>query len=142
MERDLLYLALLAETCARAGHVDEAFELLGAALAAVEETGEQWFAAELHRMRGEWLAKGGQGDEAEASFQRALAIARRQHGRLWELQAAGSLARLLGDRGRPDEARDLLAPVLATFSEGFDLPALVDAKSLLDRFHPCGMKIA
>ena len=139
---ETFYLALLAETCARAGHVDEAFELLGAALAAVDETGEQWFAAELHRMRGEWLAKGGQGDEAEASFQRALAIARRQHGRLWELQAAGSLARLLGDRGRPDEARDLLAPVLATFSEGFDLPALVDAKSLLDRFHPCGMKIA
>lgn len=139
---ETFYLALLADTCARAGHVDEALELLGAALAAADETGEQWFAAELHRMRGEWLAKGGQGDEAEASFQRALAIARRQHGRMWELQAAASLARLLDDRGRPNEARDLLAPVLATFGEGFDLPALVDAKSLLDRFHPCGLRTA
>jgi predicted ATPase len=61
---------------------------------------------------------------------------------MWELQAAASLARLLADRGQLDEARDVLAPVFATFSEGFDLPALVDAKSLLDRFHPCGMKIA
>jgi class 3 adenylate cyclase/predicted ATPase len=139
---ETFYLALLAETCRRAGHVDEAFELMGAALTAADETGEQWFAAELHRARGEWLAQREQSDEAEADFQRALAIARQQGARLWELQAAASLARLLHDRGQPDEARDLLAPVLATFSEGFDLPAFADAKALLDGFQPCGLRIA
>jgi predicted ATPase len=65
---ETFYLALLAETCARAGHVDEAFELSGAALAAADETGEQWFAAELHRMRGEWLAKGGTGGRSGSQF--------------------------------------------------------------------------
>jgi predicted ATPase len=61
----------------------------------------------------------------------ALAIAREQGTRGFELRAAASLARLLGKQGRRDEARDLLAPVYRSFSEGFDMPDLKEAKALL-----------
>jgi predicted ATPase len=57
--------------------------------------------------------------------------ARRREAKSWELRAAVSLARLLRDQGRRAEARDLLAPVYGWFSEGFDTPDLIDAKSLL-----------
>jgi predicted ATPase len=136
------YLTLLAAACERAGQAGEAFELLGAALDAVEQTGERWFEAELHRHRGEWLARHGKLEEAEACFERALAVARRQHARIWELQAANSLARLLHDRGQSFEADDLLGPVLASFNEGFDLPAWRDAKTLLDKVPQHGLGIA
>ena len=136
------YLALLAATCERAGQTDEAFELLGAGLEAVEETGERWFEAELQRHRGEWLVKHGEDSEAEACFRCALAVARRQHARLWELQAASSLARFLYDGGRGDEAGDLLTPVLANFAEGVQIPALHEARALLGRVRPRKSAIA
>jgi predicted ATPase len=69
---------------------------------------------------------------AEASFERALSIARRQSAKLWELRAAVSLARLWRDQGRYDKATDLLAPVYAWFTEGFATPDLQAAKELLD----------
>ena len=70
--------------------------------------------------------------KAEESFRTALAIAREQGTRGYELRAATSLARLWGKQGRRGEARELLAPVYDSFTEGFDTPDLKDAKALFD----------
>ena len=69
---------------------------------------------------------------AESHFQRSLAIARRQDAKSFELRAATSLARLWRDQGRRDEARELLAPIFGWFTEGFDMPDLIEAKALLE----------
>ena len=69
---------------------------------------------------------------AEDSYRRALAVARRQSAKFWELRAAISLARLWRDQGKRAEARDLLAPIYEWFTEGFDTPVLQEAKALLD----------
>ena len=104
----------------------KSLDLLDDGLACVERTGERWFEAELHRHRGEALLAPPtpRTAEAEACFCRALAVARKQGARLWELHAATSLARLWRDQGRRAEARDLLAPVYGWFTEGFDTPDL------------------
>ena len=73
--------------------------------------------------------------KAEESFRTALAIAREQGTRGYELRAVTSLARLWGEQGRRDEARELLAPVYDWFTEGFDTADLKDAKALLDQLH-------
>jgi predicted ATPase len=69
---------------------------------------------------------------AEQSYHQALAIAKRQSAKLFELRSATSLARLWCDRGKRAEARDLLAPIYDWFTDGFDTPVLQDAKALLD----------
>ncbi|HEX6143280.1 MAG TPA: AAA family ATPase [Geminicoccaceae bacterium] len=129
------FLAQLAEGCGGAGRVEEGLALLGEALAIVDGTGERFWEAELHRLRGELLARlPASGPAAvEVCLQQALGIARRQGARVWELRAATSLARLRRDQGRPAEAHDLLAPVYGWFSEGLDTADLQDAKALLDR---------
>jgi predicted ATPase len=71
-------------------------------------------------------------DEAAARYHRALAIAREQGGRAFELRAATSLARLWRDQGKRTEAHALLAPIYAWFTEGFDTGDLQEAKALLD----------
>jgi predicted ATPase len=128
------YLGLLARSCERAGQVDEAHELLGQALQAVEETGERWFEAELHRQKGEWLIahRGGEIAEAEQSLRRAVAVAEAQKARFWHLRAATSLARLWRNHGEPGRARDLLDPLLGGPSAPPGLPDLHDAKALLE----------
>ena len=70
--------------------------------------------------------------KAEAYFERALAVARRQQAKSWELRAATSMARLWRDQGRVREARELLAPVYGWFTEGFDTRDLKEAKVLLE----------
>ena len=70
---------------------------------------------------------------AERNYHHALAVARRQSAKFWELRTATSLARLWRDQGKRTEARDLLAPVYGWFAEGFDTPMLQDAKTLLDQ---------
>jgi predicted ATPase len=70
--------------------------------------------------------------KAEGYFARALAVARQQQAKSWELRAALSMARLWRDQGKRDEARDLLAPVYGWFTEGFDTIDLKEAKALLD----------
>ncbi len=124
--------AILASTYAAVGGVAEGMKLIDDALIQVDETGERWQEAEVHRMRGEVLMIEDNPGEAEASFRRALEVARGQRARLWELRAARSLARLWRDQRRRVEARDLLAPVYNWFTEGFDTPVLKDAKALLD----------
>jgi len=73
--------------------------------------------------------------KAEACFERALAVARKQQAKSWELRAAMSMARIWRDQGRRDEARDLLAPLFGWFTEGFDTRDLKEAKFLLDELH-------
>jgi predicted ATPase len=85
-------------------------------------------------LRGELTARLPHPDaaKAEESFRTALVIAREQGTRGYELRAATSLARLWREQGRQGEARDLLAPVYGSFTEGFDTADLKDAKALLD----------
>jgi predicted ATPase len=87
--------------------------------------------AALHRLRGELLSAAGDKAAAERSYCMALAVARRQEAKLYELLAATSLARLWRDQGKRIEARDLLAPVYGWFTEGLDTPVLKEAKALL-----------
>jgi len=98
------------------------------------ETGDQSCLARLHHLHAELsLHLRGSRDEAvEASLQQAIAVARLQGAKGWELPATTSLARLWADCGRRSEARDLLAPIYGWFSEGFDTPDLKAAKALLD----------
>ena len=73
--------------------------------------------------------------KAEAYFERALAVARQQQAKSWEVRAAMSMARLWRDQGKPHQARDLLAPIYSWFTEGFDTRDLKEAKALLDELH-------
>ena len=70
--------------------------------------------------------------QAQAYFERALAVARAQQAKSWELRAATSMARLWRDQGKAQQARDLLAPIYGWFTEGFDTLDLKQAKALLD----------
>ena len=128
------YLAQLARARAKAGCPEDALGQLTEGLALTEGLGVRWFAADLHRRRGELLLAAHLGGEAEAEadFRRAIAIARQQDAKLWELRSAIRLARLWRDRGERDEARRLLAPVYRWFSEGFDTLDLRDGKALLE----------
>ena len=71
-------------------------------------------------------------EEGQTALEEALRVARRQQAKAYELRAATSLARLLGEEGRRAEARDLLAPVFGWFTEGFDTVDLTEAKALLN----------
>ena len=126
------YLGLMAALSGETAKTD-AMPLFADALDRVERTGERWFEAELHRLKGEVLLGGSEPSiaDVEVEFQRALAIAREQGARFWELRAATSLARLWSDQRRHEDARNLLAPVYAWFTEGLDTPDLAKARALL-----------
>ena len=109
------------------------------ALALVDKTSERWPEAELYRLKRELLLqqateaglKAGPPDQAETCFGHALAVARRQEAKSWELRAAMSLSRLWRQGGKREEARQLLAEIYGWFSEGFDTADLQEAKALL-----------
>jgi class 3 adenylate cyclase/predicted ATPase len=107
---------------AELGQLDDAWRCIDDAIETVERTKEKSCEAEVHRIAGEIALKSFQPDavKAEAYFENALAVARAQQAKSWELRAAMSMARLWRDQGKRDEARDLLAPVYGWFSEGFD----------------------
>jgi predicted ATPase len=99
----------------------------------METTKERSYEAEVYRVAGEIALKSPEREtKPQAYFERALAIARAQQAKSWELRVAMSVARLWRDRGKRDEARDLLAPVYGWFTEGFDTRDLKEAKALLD----------
>ena len=100
-----------------------------------DATRERLIAAETLRMKGDLLILTGNRISAEASFHHAIALARRQEAKLWELRASTSLARLWRDQGKRTEARDLLAPIYGWFTEGFDTLDLKEAKALLEELH-------
>jgi predicted ATPase len=125
-------LSHLAKSYGELGQVEEAWRYVGEAMTAIEASKETWFEPEAHRIAGEIAVKGPGALKAEAYFNRALALAREQQARSWELRAATSMARLWRDQGKRDEARELLAPVYGWFTEGFDTLDLKVTKALLD----------
>jgi predicted ATPase len=128
------HLLHLARAHAELGHFDEAWRCIGEAMTAAETTKETWSEAEIHRTAGEIALMVPESDaaKAQAHFERAIAIARAQKAKSWELRAATILARLWRDHGKRQQARDLLAPVYGWFTEGFDTADLKEAKALLD----------
>ena len=123
----------LAETQQAAGQLAESRATVAEALARSAQLAQPFFDADLHRLAGDLiLATGGAPDEAAARYQQALDIARAQEAKSLELRAATSLARMWRDQGKRAEARDLLAPLYAWFTEGLDTGDLKDAKALLD----------
>jgi predicted ATPase len=131
--REPFLLGLVAEALAFAGEVEEGLAELDQALARSTESGERWADAALHRLRGDLACRLPRPDldNAERSLGTALSIAREQGTKGFELRAATSLARFLGDYGPREEARRLLAPVYGSFTEGFDTADLKEAKALL-----------
>jgi predicted ATPase len=112
------WLGLLAAAQAKLEKVPPALSLVHHALARVTRTGERLFEADLHRLAGDLLVALVQPDQAEESFHHAIAVARKQNARWWELRAATSLARLWAEQGSRAQAHDLLAPVYGWFTEG------------------------
>ena len=129
-----LNLSHLARAYAALGKFDEAWRCIGEAMTAMATAKETWWEAEVHRIAGEIAWKSPEPDVAKAQpyFERALAVARQQQAKSWELRASMSLARLWRDQSKVQQARDLLAPVYEWFTEGFDTRDLKDAKALLD----------
>jgi predicted ATPase len=133
------WLALLAEECGNEGQVEEGLRAMAEALVAAHTNGEQFYEVELYRLKGALvLQASGQRPasdvqaDAEACFQQALEIARRQQTKTLELRAAMSLSRLWQQQGKHQEAQDLLAPMFGWFTEGFDTADLQEAKALLE----------
>ena len=128
------YLAFLAEAYGKVGQAEEGLTVLRQALAAVHKTGERLYEAELYRLKGELLlvCSAENHEEAEASFQQALLVARHQQAKSLELRAAMSLSRLWQRQGKRHAAHELLAPVYGWFTEGFDTADLQEAKALLE----------
>ena len=126
--------AMLAEAHGSAGQAEAGLHVLAEVFTMLEASGERWYEAELHRLKGELLLQHAvtQSGGAEASFQQALDVARRQQARSLELRAAMSLSRLWQQQGRRQEAYDLLGPVYNWFTEGFDTADLKDAQALLN----------
>ena len=122
----------LAGACGKVGQFEDAWSYIDEAMATVEAT--KWYEADVHRIAGEIALMSPERDaaKAEVCFERALAVARQQQAKSFELRAATSMARLWRDQGKRDEARELLATVYGWFTEGFDTLDLKQAKALLD----------
>ena len=132
-----LYLSYLAWAYADLGQFEDAWRCIGEAMTAVETTKERWWQAEVNRVAGEIALKSPERDaaKAQAYFERALAVARAQQAKSWELRAAMSMARLWRDQKKRQQAHDLLAPVYGWFTEGFDTLDLKEANALLGELH-------
>ena len=128
------YQSYLAGAYTKCGRFDEAWRCITDAMSASETTGERWCDAEIYRVAADITLMSPDVDLArtDAYLERALSIAREQRASSLELRAAASLARLWQRRGRRSDALNLLAPVFERFTEGFETPDLVEAKSLLE----------
>jgi predicted ATPase len=126
------WFGFLAEAHLRTGEFDDALAALDQAAETTAATDECHYQAELYRLRGAVLAETGDATEAASWFHQAIDTARSQQAKCLELRAATSLARLWAEQAERQKAHDLLAPVYAWFTEGFDTPDLKDAKALLD----------
>ena len=128
-----MYGSLLAQACASLGRIDEPLTVIDETFPFAESE-EHYYEAELHRLRGELLLMRTEPDRegAEQCFRKAIEIARRQNAKSWELRATTSLARLLRDTNRRDEARQMLAGIYNWFTEGFDTADLKEAKARME----------
>jgi predicted ATPase len=124
----------LAIAYARLDQFDNAWRCISEAMAAIETTKERWWEAEINRVAGGISLRSPQADiaAAESYFDRALAVARAQQAKSWELRAATSLARLWHEHDKPRQALGVLTPVYDWFTEGFDTRDLKDAEALLE----------
>ena len=122
------------EAYAELGQFDDAWRCIAEATNVAETTREKWCEADIHRIAGDIALMPNAPDtaKAEASFERALSIARKQKAKSFELRAAMSMARFWRGQGKRREASDLLMPVLGGFTEDSDTPDLIEAKTLLD----------
>jgi predicted ATPase len=129
----LSFLPLLAQAYGRGGKALEGLAVLAEALRAVEDTGFRFYEPEMHRLKGELLLVHApeRPTDAEACFRQAIALARRQAAKSWELRAVLSLSRLCRRQGKEEEARPMLAEIYGWFTEGFDTVDLQEAKQLL-----------
>ena len=142
-----VFLAMLAEGYGVAAEPAAGLEVVAAALALVQDSGERLWEAELYRLRGHLLVHAGSTPRRtphqahlgaivdappEACFQHALAIARQQQAKALELRAATSLAGRWHQQGKGAEAYALLATVYGWFTEGFETADLQEAKALLE----------
>jgi predicted ATPase len=126
---------VLADVAEHLGHPADGLQALAEAHTLMEQHEERWWEAEVSRLRGVLLLRQAgtpEAEEAEACLRRALAIARRQEAKSLELRAAMGLSRLWQEQGKRDKARELLAPIYAWFTEGFDTADLQEAKALLE----------
>jgi len=134
-EREQSYFdSLVGEAYGIIGHTEEGLTTMGETLARVQTTGERFYEAELHRIKGELLLAQPAADEerVETCFRNAVNVARSQSTKSLELRAVMSLSRLWQRQGKKDEARQLLADVYGWFTEGFDTADLKTAKALLE----------
>lgn len=128
------YLAVLAQACGEYGEADEGLALLEKGLGVLAKSGSKYQLPELLRIKGELLSRLDPHKAlAEKWFRKSLAMARSEGARSTELRAAMNLARCCIDRGRDKECVNILAPIYAWFTEGFDTPDLIEARQLLDR---------
>jgi predicted ATPase len=135
------WLANRSVAYATLGDFEAAWSSIDEAMTAVETVKEKWFEADIHRTAGEIARMRADPDlaKAEAYFKQALAVARAQQAKSWELRAATSMARLWREQGKRDEAHALLAPIYGWFTEGFDTLDLKEAKVLLDELTQLGV---
>ena len=128
------FLCLLAEACIETGSFDNGLSALTEALAISDELGIGFSKPEIHCLKGELLLRQNHSSVAEAKrcFERAIEVAQNQNAKSLQLRAITSLARLLRDTQRRDEARTMLADIYNWFTEGFDTADLKDAQALLD----------
>ena len=132
-----LFLALEAQAYSKAGRNEAALGAIEQAIAFSDETGERWCLAEILRIKAGLLsATEGASDQIEILLARSLEVARSQQARCWELRAACDLASLWQRKGRTKDALQLLQPVYARFTEGFDSADLRHAKRILDGLEP------
>jgi class 3 adenylate cyclase/predicted ATPase len=129
-----LMLTTFAESCGKSGRVEEGLDWVAQGLATAEKKGVRVADAELHRLKGELLIMKDPGNMAEPEhcLRTAIDVARRQEARIFELRATVSLARLMTNQNRSDEARGMLSEIYDWFTEGFDTADLKEAKALLD----------
>jgi predicted ATPase/class 3 adenylate cyclase len=130
-------LTFVATALGRAGRYEEGLAAVEEAFLFTDRTGQKYYQAELHRLKGELLLAHDAADAAaaEQSFHSALDISRKQRAKSWQLRASTSLARLLRDLNRREEARPLLTEVYGSFTEGFDTADLKDARALLQELN-------
>jgi predicted ATPase len=143
-------LALLAETSAQGGQIEQGLQLVAEALATLEKNTDRCYEPELYRIKGELVLQSGVRSpesqeenqkakmtdpqaEAEGCFQQAILIARERQAKMFELRAVMSLSRLWQQHGKKAEARQMLAEIYGWFTEGFDTTDLKEAKALLEK---------
>jgi tetratricopeptide (TPR) repeat protein len=127
--------AFIATSLGHLKRFDEGLRTIDEAFQFIERTGQKYYDAELHRLKGELLLRKDRSSAARAqdSFVTAIEIARRQHAKSWELRATTSLARLLAKNRKRDQARVMLSELYDWFTEGFDTADLREAKALLEQ---------